>query len=262
MPRDDHSIEHEPHLAGGYFEADPSEDSARRVVDQAADRQREADRVDHAVWDEPALSAGLAGDTPEDAVTYARWLDDGRSATTARRSWAITALLVVIAGPLGVIGALSGGGGTWFALLTVIVFAPLVEEITKVAGALWVVERRPYWFRSRLQIVLCTLGGGLGFAAIENLLYLNVYVPDPPAALVVWRWTVCVALHMGCSLIAGMGLMAIWSKTTRTRTKPDLGVGSAYFVTAIVLHGSYNAFATFLELSGFEFAMILFKNGS
>lgn len=79
----------------------------------------------------------------------------------------------------------------------------------KVALALWVVEKRPYLFKSTSRIVLCAAVSGVVFAAVENLLYLNVHIPNSNIELVRWRWTACVAPHGGCRLIAGEGLTQI-----------------------------------------------------
>jgi hypothetical protein len=61
---------------------------------------------------------------------------------------------------------------------------------------------------------------------------------------------VCVFLHCACSLIAGLGLMKIWSTTMSRRERPDLDAGYPYLVTAIIVHGCYNALAVFLAWTG------------
>ena len=199
---------------------------------------------------EPIPDNSQVDDETAGDAEYAQRLEAGIRDTSVQRSWEVTVVLVLIAGPMGVLGALSGGRESWLGVLTAVLFAPLLEEIMKVIGALWVVQRRPYWFRSRTQIILCALGGGFGFAVIENLLYLNVYVTDPSPEFVRWRWTVCVAMHTGFSLIIGLGLAQIWQRTIQTRTPPDLGRGSVYFIIAIALHASYNAFAAYVDSHG------------
>jgi RsiW-degrading membrane proteinase PrsW (M82 family) len=249
----DHSIEHEPHLRGRPFRADSSEEKTRyEVTPDLSDD----DRVDHSVWDEPALRiTGMKA--PIDALTFEHWLADKQRRTTAVESWAWTGLIVLATGPMAVIGTMIGtgstGGAAAMTILGVVLIGPLVEEVMKVVFPLWVAERKPYLFRSRLQIAVCALAGGLAFAAIENVLYLNVYVPDPPAGLVTWRWTVCVALHMGCSLIAGLGVMRVWSNAVRNTRRPQATDAYSMTVTAVVIHGTYNAFAVALEFTDFHF---------
>jgi RsiW-degrading membrane proteinase PrsW (M82 family) len=88
------------------------------------------------------------------------------------------------------------------------------------------------------------------FAIIENFLYLFVYVPDPPLWLVLWRWTVCVALHVGCTLIAGFGAAKVWQKQVSQMRRVPVPVDMRYLVAAILVHGVYNGSVTILELSG------------
>jgi hypothetical protein len=252
-PSHDPSVNEEPQRRHGSFTPDPSEEVAARVLKQATQRESTADRVDHSVWDEPAL----AGTPPQDELTYERWLVTGRAQTSAARSWTITSLASAAAGPLAILGTmatgLAGGDVSAIGLAALSVVTPVTEELMKVALALWVVEKRPFLFRSSPQIALCALAGGLIFAAVENVLYLKVYVPDPSSALVWWRWTVCVALHTGCSLIAGMGLIRVWSHTMKLRVRPQLALGVPHLVTAMVIHGVYNSLALLLAELHFQF---------
>ncbi len=161
--------------------------------------------------------------------------------------------MALAAGPFAVLGALLGTGDALLAIVLITVVGPVTEEIMKIALPLWVVERRPYLFRNSAQIALCGAFSGLAFAALENVLYLEIRIPNPPAALVQWRWTVCVALHMGCSRIAAMGVQRVWRETMQSLTRPKLALAMPYVVTAIVVHGSYNALAVLLEYTAFHF---------
>lgn len=252
QPSDDPSIEHEPHLKPGGFAADPGEAKARRIVDAGRSAQTENDRVEHTVWDEPGLSSELAGEVPAGSLTYAAWLEKRIQGTTFGHSWRMALLIAAAAGPWALFGALTRGGQSFFGILILTIFAPAVEEMMKVAAPLWVIEKRPYLFRSRVQIALCVLASGCVFAAIENVLYLNVYIAEPSDILVRWRWTAGMALHMGCSFVAGLGLMRIWSRTIRDRTMPMLSLGAPYMVIAMVIHGTYNAFALVVEMFDFQ----------
>lgn len=245
-------IEREPHLRDGGFRPDPSEEKAWRALRDRGPMP-EAERAEQGVWDEPALSRELAGPTPDGALTYESWLVRRRAQTTVARTWGVTLLLAVAAGPWALLGAFWGSGQTVSTFVAAVIFAPLVEETMKTAAALWVVEKRPYLFTSRLQIALCVLAAGFVFAVVENLMYLNVYVPDPPAGLAAWRWTVCTALHMGCAFVGGLGLMRIWGRTTATYTPPRISLGYPYLACAMVIHGTYNAGAVLLEMSNFQF---------
>ena len=256
MPKPSHdpSIEHEPHLAGGGFQADGSEQkTAKNLAEEVAVSSRH-DRVEHTVWDEPARSGELTGPAGEDAVTFARWYREQTARVTWYDSLLLTFGVALFAGPWGVLGALMSGGGassvSLSALFMVGVVAPVTEEITKIAAALWVVEKRPYWFKSVWQILVCTAASGAMFAAIENLLYLYVYFPHADESLAAWRWTTCVGLHMNCSVVAGVGVARIWHHTDRTAERPQLTLGSAWFALAMAGHGAYNIGVTIAEVAG------------
>ncbi|NOY29864.1 MAG: PrsW family intramembrane metalloprotease [Planctomycetes bacterium] len=232
------------------FVGDPSEEKAARRLARERERATDADAVEHTVWSEPALSSDLAGSPSEGQVTYPRWLEENIRGTSLAKSYGITLLVALAAGPWGVLGAFSGAGNSQLSVLMFAVFGPVAEEIAKVAAALWVVEKRPFLFRSFSQILLCAACGGLAFAAIENLLYLHVYVPVHTPEFVNFRWTVCVALHVGCSLIAGVGLVQIWSVAVRDLSPPRLALGVPWFTAAMVIHGLYNLTVMFASAAG------------
>jgi hypothetical protein len=251
--RDSDGVEYEPHLRKTHFDPDPSESSAARNLERSPD-DLDA-RADQSVWDEPTCARELAGDVPGEALTLSRWLAWRWRTTSALRSWSVTVLIVLCAGPWAVVGAFMsrsyGGGG--FGFLAVCVFAPAAEELLKASSCLLVVERRPYLFRSPAQILLCCLASGLVFAAIENVLYLHVYVARPSEQLVFWRWTICVVLHAGCTLCTGMGLARAWSVSRRTLRRPDLSAIMPYLLCAVTIHGVYNGIVTVFSAVGYGF---------
>lgn len=255
-PSRDPSIEHEPHLQGPRAQDagqsdDPSEQRAEEILRHEAARAAADDAVEHTVWDEPALAPELAGIAADDQITYASWLKRKLGETSSTKTWLVTMLIVLGAGPLGIFGALfSGIDGSAFNLAMIIIIGPVTEEITKIAAALWVVEKRPFLFQSIWQIFICAVAGGVAFAYIENLIYLNVYIPDHSADLANWRWTICVGLHMNCSFIAGVGLARIWDNAIRNLHRPQLALGVPWFVMAMVGHGLYNGIVLVAERAG------------
>jgi hypothetical protein len=210
--------------------------------------QNEDERIAQSVWDEPTYSEALAGPPPHDAETYARWLLRGRERTTPALSWGWTLLLALLAGPWAILGAFWGISEGALGMLGVAVIGPVLEETMKIAAAAYVLERRPFLFRSPAQILVCAAGAGLAFAAIENLMYLHVYIAEPSAALAAWRWSVCIALHVGCSLVAGMGLVRVWRGIFENHRPADLGRGTGLLVAAIVIHGVYNTAVSVLPI--------------
>ena len=247
VPSTNPSVSSEPHLSDGLHAKDTSEIKAELVL---AKRKNGTDEiVEHTVWDEPTLSGRLAGPTPDTAVTYETWLLENISSTSTLKSWLATVLLTLAAGPWAILGvfllAFQGRGG--FGAVAVVIFGPVTEEMLKITAALITVEKRPYIFKSAAQIVICCVASGLVFAFVENLLYLHVYVPHPSEALVVWRWTVCVALHSGCAAISSVGLVKMWSDSIKNSRKPRTRLMAGYVMTACVIHGTYNLTAILID---------------
>jgi hypothetical protein len=251
-PSRDPRIEYEPHLLGLPAKHDPSEAEADERLQREWDRTTDADHVEHTVWDEPGLSRELSGKTPSGELTYEIWLGKHIQQVSVLDTWLVTLAVILAAGPWGIVGALFTGvaGQGAGQAIAVTVFGPVTEEITKIALALWIVEKRPYLFSSIPQILLCAGAGGLAFAAIENLVYLNVYVRDHSPAFEAWRWTVCVGLHVGCSLTAGIGIARIWDRSMRLLERPKLALGVPWFVTAMIGHGVYNGSVFIAEAMG------------
>ena len=209
----------------------------------------DAQAVEHSVWDEPGFSVELAGAVPETALTHRKWFCREMNNTSNLKSWLITFSLIFASGPWAVIGAfvlaLQGLGG--IGGMAVVVFGPVTEEVLKITAALIVVEKRPFFFKSARQILVCCILSGFIFAYIENLLYLNIYVSDPTPRLILWRWTVCVVLHSSCSTIAGIGLIKMWRESMREFTKPQPLHVLPYLIAAAVIHGIYNNIALLLS---------------
>lgn len=253
-PSRDPSIEHEPQLTGRPPRGDPSEPRAEDILRAEHARQTDDDRVEHTVRDEPALPASAPIGPPTGQLTYGGWLEQKIAQTTPQWSWLVTFGVVLFAGPWGVFGAIlesfQGGGPSAGGLITLTIIGPVTEEIMKIAIALWIVEKRPYLFKSVVQILICAAAGGLAFGVIENLIYLHFYIPDHRPALATWRWTVCSGLHLNCSFVAGIGLARIWDNAVRLRQRPQLGLGMPWFFTAMVGHGLYNLTAFVSEQAG------------
>lgn len=254
-PSRDPSIFDEPHMRGAPFAPQPDDvpEARSRRGDSEPGAVNEERQAEHGVWDEPGLSPELAGAPPGDQLTYGRWLARGRERTGAAASWVVTLLVALVAGPWAVLGVLLGGGQTFFQIVAVVLIAPVAEETMKIAAATYVVEKRPFLFSSAAQIVICGLAGGLVFAALENVLYLTVYVSHPSGALVWWRWTVCVALHMGCSAISSLGLARVWRGVWERRRRARLAAGFAHLLVAVSVHGAYNLLATVFSVAGGRF---------
>ena len=188
------------------------------------------------VGDEPGVVA------PAGAATYRDHLDVHRARTTTSRTWVVTLLAVLAAGPWAILAAVFGTSGDTQGVAMVVI-GPLCEEVAKIAIPFLIVERWPWLFSTRIQVLLAAVAGGLVFAVIENVIYLNLYFPNPDPWMAQWRWTVCVALHTGCSLIAGLGIAKVWSGVWRDHRLPDGNHAIPFITAAALIHGTYNFLA-------------------
>lgn len=219
---------------------------------------RNEERATHTVWDEPSVrSEGKP--LPEDALTYSRWYEEKLRETTGWQSWGALVLLALCGGPFAILATLATAfteGATGGFVYTAVI-GPALEEMMKIGIALILLENRPWLFRSGLQLVIAAAAGGFLFAVVENLVYINVYFPDGSDSFRLWRWTVCTTLHTGTSTIAGLGLLRMWRNATAPRfsedgfeyQRPQLLHAYPCILTAVVIHGLYNASAMLLEFT-------------
>lgn len=217
----------------------PAEDGVRDVYLSSS-------APDSFLGDEPALVASDA--VPKQAATYGEWyiLHKEHATPWLRAGWIF--LVCCLGGPLAIFSALvfrnptSTGG-----LLSVVLIAPIIEEILKIALPLIVIETRPYYFKNAFEIVGACMLSGAFFSAIENLLYIYFYIPDPSEFIIAWRWQVCSAMHIGATTIASLGLVRAWMYGDENLVRPPVSRGFPLFVTAMILHGTYNSFAIAME---------------
>ncbi len=203
------------------------------------------------VGDEPAL-AGVAAAS---AATFHDHVLAMRARTTAsqrRIAWMVAA---AVGGPFAIVGAFLAPslGAAGIGLLGPVLVAPLVEEMLKISGALYLAERRPWLVWESFTLPFIALAAGLFFAVVENVLYLNVYFPDPDIALIRWRWVAGPLLHGGASFIAGIGVAKIWERVQAGDGHAVLRPGLPWIVGAMVVHGLYNLTVSVLEIAGVLF---------
>lgn len=238
-----HGVEHEPALGGRAVEPD-----AASELDFEPSRASEVPTeiaAETSVRDEPGLRSMATG--PAAAPGFAERSLAARAATVPAARVATVLGLAVLAGPLGAGGALFDGwtgASSGAGLIALVVLGPMAEEMLKISLLLWLVEVRPWLVPGPASLVLAAAIAGLGFAAVENVLYLELYLPDAGPGLAAWRWSVCVALHTVCSMIAGFGLARVWQRSRRDGVAPEVARAFPFLVTAMVVHGLYNAAVT------------------
>lgn len=234
------SVEHEPALQAGHFTPDPAEARAGAP----GDSRSELERLRDSVAAEPALAECVAGEA------WSAWLDSRRAACTPAGNLLVTLLAAVLGGPAAVLGVFLSGHQGAAGLLYVVAIAPVLEELLKQSGMLYILERMPYRISGAWQFLLAAAVSGLTFSAIENVVYVSIHAAHLPAekqaALAAYRWAVCTPLHVGCALLGSLGLVRVWKKRYRDGRPADLSVGMPPLVAAMAIHGTYNLLATFV----------------
>ena len=255
----DQSIHAEPTLSAMRGELDAQRDQTQgkayaKIEDEHLGESF-AEEAERSVFDEPTFSEELGGEVPENALTYERFLNEQLNATSAFESWFSTGVLAASSGIFAILGTflssmISMGWSGQIQLFVLVVFTPVVEEVMKTSLLLWGVEQKPYLFRSPKQLLIIGAFSGLVFASVENVLYLKVYIEEPSSFIIVWRWTVCVALHTTTTTIATVGLVKIWKRVMRTGQFARAEIGARYLFVAIVVHGIYNGSMYLLGVLG------------
>ncbi len=219
------------------------------------------------IEDEPALVgetfAGSVGadsiggeaalaDTPEGARDRARQEGFVREMWNRPQGLGGVALVLGLCAASGVFAVLCAlaKGALGFGFLAVVIGAPVVEEMAKVVLLLMWLEKAPWRFRSAGTLVFACLASALVFSAIENLLYLRVYIPREMVedGLVHFRLVVCTAVHVGCTAVSACGVLRAWREARDGRRGFSSMAVTPYLVVAMVMHGIYNAAAVLLTL--------------
>lgn len=160
-------------------------------------------------------------------------------------------VLAGIAGGLFAIPAvfldtLGSGFGFWIGLGAVIlvVVGPFTEETLKQSGTIFQLEKMRGSIRYDWQFFLSGALGGAVFSVLENLIYQYIYLrhlpPEKLAAVMVFRWTICTALHILCTVVSSMGLRHVWRESLAKERPFKLHEAFPWFIAATAIHGLYN----------------------
>lgn len=208
----------------------------------------------HSIFNEPhILSAtdAAALTPPDQQVSYANWLRAKIAATSWDKTWGVTLLCLLFGGVWAVLAAMfnnSAVGGS--IVIIAVIFAPVIEEVMKVALTAWVVETRPYLFKSKLQIRIAIIASGAMFGLLENIYYVTLILPaaNAPQSMYTFRWIVCTSLHIITTIITSIGIARTWSDATTNLREPSLDRAYPWLLAGIVVHGLYNGGAVLFEI--------------
>ena len=155
-------------------------------------------------------------------------------------------IIAMAGGVLGIIGAFfqESQQGVPSAFLAPFFAAPIIEEAVKPIGVYILLAKAPHLLRSRLYTAFLSALGGLSFAVIENLVYLNIYFPEHTSSIVVARFALALPMHMLASFIVGFGINQRLAASVKGEV-PLLSGNWKFFITAMVMHGLYNISAVF-----------------
>lgn len=175
-------------------------------------------------------------------------------ASTAPRPSGIVGHLLAIS--LALVGGVLGIGGAFVQelragglLLLPFLGAPIIEEGVKPIGVYILLMRWPHLLRGRLYTAALAGFAGLVFGVLEALVYVNLYVPDPSDAFVLYRFTVPLAMHALGSFLVGLGVnqgVLAWAKGEAGLPKASRNL----FITAVTLHAVFNITGFVLVVTG------------
>ena len=143
------------------------------------------------------------------------------------------------------------GFGFGLGALVLVVVGPFAEETLKQSGAVFQLEKMRGSIRYDWQFFLSGMLGGLVFSILENLIYQYIYLrslpPEKLADVMAFRWTICTALHILCTVISSMGLRRTWGESLAKERPFRLSDAFPWFLAATAVHGLYNLSMTLLN---------------
>ncbi|MEM7229992.1 MAG: PrsW family glutamic-type intramembrane protease [Planctomycetota bacterium] len=250
MPHDPkrQGVESEPHLKRAAIEPDQS----NRLDEEPA----RATRVDddplatHAMSDEPALTWHSTKDAQQSA-RMDRFIELRDAAGRGERFiWWTGSILLAI--PASIVGSLMSHVlvGTQGRAMSAVVLAPLVEQLLKVAGLLWLLEQRSWFVRRGSSLVIAAVitgalygvvvRGGLGELIRVDTLeaqMLEAFLGVSP--LPAWARATVVPMHVLTALCAGFGLMRIWNHGPRIGQPVESARATGWLLGAMTIHGLF-----------------------
>ena len=146
------------------------------------------------------------------------------------------------------------GFGLGLGAAVLVVLGPFAEETLKQSGAVFQLEKMRGSIRYDWQFFLSGALGGLVFSILENLIYQYIYLrslsSEKLADVMAFRWTICTALHILCTVISSMGLRRVWRESLAKECPFRLSDAFPWFAAATAIHGLYNLSMLLLDPFG------------
>ena len=143
------------------------------------------------------------------------------------------------------------GTGSLFGFIMLVFLGPFAEEALKQSGTIFQLEKMPGSLQCGWQFFLTGMVGGAVFSVLENMIYEYIYLaklpPDQLAAVMAFRWTICMMVHVLCTVISLMGLRRVCLESLEKGRPCRIADAFPWFVAATVVHGLYNFSMLFLD---------------
>jgi len=161
----------------------------------------------------------------------------------------IVYLLGLLGGVVGTLAAIWDelAQGAWLAAIFVV---PAIEEICKPIAIILILEKRPHWFRNAAEVFLLAVLGAVVFSVLENPVYIYVYAPHEGPAFAVFRFTVCLSVHVSATAVLGVGLARMWRRMHTKGVAFSVEYCFRYYLVAAGIHALYNTGVTILHVLG------------
>lgn len=221
----------------------PDEHALPDQYDISGADETDMEQILHSISNEPHV----AGSIDPAETELAQLIRHHRRGSTSIGLFAVVLLVAIVAGPLSVVGTLAAGRQGVFGLLYLVAGGPVIEEMMKLGGLLFLLEKRPWYITRGWHIVVAACLSALLFGIIENLVYGGVYLSGLSGVhrsnVMEFRWTVTVLLHTATTFIGAIGLRKAWQATIAHGRLFDSQIAEPFIAAAVIIHGSYNALA-------------------
>ena len=194
-------------------------------------------------------AADQSFDPPDVAGTRALPLPEAGARPPSPFGHLLAVAVALLGGGFGILGAFVQEVQTGGLLLLPFLGAPIIEELVKPSGVYLLLARWPRLLRGRLHTALLAAVAGLSFGVVEAVVYVTLYVPDPPTWFVTYRFTLPLFMHAAASFIVGLGInrgLLDWA----SRGAPLPKSTRNFYLAGIGLHAAFNTVAMALSIAG------------